>query len=40
MVSDTLIAIDKFLVPLPLAPFWILVTYYAAQLLIVHHSRR
>jgi uncharacterized membrane protein YhhN len=37
MLSDSLIAINKFLTPVPLAPFWILLTYYAAQLLIVHH---
>ncbi len=39
MASDTLIAIDKFLVPVPLASFWILATYFAAQMLIVHHVR-
>lgn len=37
MLSDSLIAINKFLTPVPLASFWILLTYYAAQLLIVHH---
>jgi uncharacterized membrane protein YhhN len=39
MVSDSLIAINRFVAPLPLAPFWILLTYYAAQMLIVHHAR-
>jgi sterol desaturase/sphingolipid hydroxylase (fatty acid hydroxylase superfamily)/uncharacterized membrane protein YhhN len=39
MVSDAFIAINKFLVPVPLASLWILATYYAAQLLIVHHAR-
>lgn len=39
MLSDTLIAIDRFLTPLPLASFWILVTYFAAQMLMVHHAR-
>jgi sterol desaturase/sphingolipid hydroxylase (fatty acid hydroxylase superfamily)/uncharacterized membrane protein YhhN len=39
MVSDSLIAIDKFLAPVPLSSLWILVTYYAAQMLIVHHAR-
>jgi alkylglycerol monooxygenase len=40
MLSDTLIAINKFLVPVPWSAFWILLTYYAAQLLIVHFLRR
>ena len=39
MVSDACIAINKFLTPVPLASVWILATYYAAQLLIVHHAR-
>lgn len=39
MASDALIAIDKFLTPVPLAPLWILATYYCAQMLIVHHAR-
>ncbi len=39
MLSDTLIAINRFLTPVPLAPLWILLTYYTAQLLIVHHAR-
>jgi alkylglycerol monooxygenase len=37
MLSDALIAVNKFLTPVPLAGFWILLTYYCAQLLIVHH---
>ena len=36
---DALIAINKFLAPVPLAPFWILVTYFAAQLLITRNSK-
>ena len=40
MVSDSLIAINKFVTPVPLASLWILVTYYAAQLLIVHNARK
>jgi alkylglycerol monooxygenase len=36
MASDTLIAIDKFITPVPLASFWILASYFSAQLLIVH----
>ena len=39
MLSDALIAVNKFLTPVPLASFWVLLTYYAAQLLIVHHVR-
>jgi uncharacterized membrane protein YhhN len=35
MVSDSLIAINKFLEPLPYAHFWIMLTYISAQLLIV-----
>ena len=34
MVSDSLLATNKFAFPLPMAPFWVLATYYAAQLLI------
>jgi alkylglycerol monooxygenase len=37
MVSDSLIAINKFVAPVPLAPLWILATYYLAQMLIVHN---
>ena len=40
MLSDSLIAINKFLQPVPLAPLWILASYYAAQLLIVHNVCR
>ena len=35
MISDSLIAINKFLEPLPLAGIWIMVTNIAAQYLIV-----
>jgi len=31
MVSDTLLAINRFALPLPLAPLWILATYWVAQ---------
>lgn len=31
MVSDSLLAINKFGVPLPLSPLWILLTYWLAQ---------
>ncbi len=39
MASDALIAVNKFLMPVPLASFWILVTYFAAQLLITRNSK-
>jgi uncharacterized membrane protein YhhN len=35
MISDSLIAINKFMEPLPLAAFWIMATYISAQFLIV-----
>jgi uncharacterized membrane protein YhhN len=39
MVSDSLIAINKFVTPVELSSLWILATYYAAQVLIVHNAR-
>lgn len=38
MLSDSLLAINKFATPLPFAQFWVLATYYAAQLLIAHNA--
>ena len=38
MLSDSLLAIDKFAMPLPMAKLWVLATYYAAQVLIVHNA--
>lgn len=35
MISDSLIAINKFLEPLPMAGVWIMITYIVAQYLIV-----
>jgi len=35
LLSDTLLALNKFVTPLPLASLWVLASYYAAQLLIV-----
>jgi uncharacterized membrane protein YhhN len=35
MVSDTLIALNKFYTPIPADRFWVMSTYMAAQLLIV-----
>jgi alkylglycerol monooxygenase len=38
MVSDSLIAINKFVTPVALSALWILATYYCAQILIVHNA--
>lgn len=35
MLSDALLATNRFVQPLPLAQLWVLASYYAAQLLIV-----
>ena len=35
MLSDSLLATNRFVTPLPMAQFWVLATYYAAQALIV-----
>ena len=37
MLSDTLLAINRFVTPLPLSAVWVLTTYYAAQFMIVRH---
>jgi alkylglycerol monooxygenase len=34
MMSDSLLATNKFAFPLPMAQFWVLATYYVAQILI------
>jgi uncharacterized membrane protein YhhN len=39
MLSDTLLAINRFANPLPMAQFWVLTTYYLAQALIAHNAR-
>jgi alkylglycerol monooxygenase len=39
MASDSLLALNRFWHPLPLAPLWVLTTYYAAQVLIAGFSR-
>jgi len=38
MASDSLLAVNKFVAPLPLAPLWVLSTYYVAQILIARHA--
>jgi alkylglycerol monooxygenase len=40
MLSDALLATNRFVAPLPLASLWVLGTYYAAQFLIVRHAVR
>lgn len=40
MLSDALIAVNRFVQPLPLAPLWILSSYYLAQCLIIHNARQ
>ncbi|NMM91607.1 hypothetical protein B2J88_46210 [Rhodococcus sp. SRB_17] len=40
MLSDALLATHRFVLPLPLAPLWVLASYYAAQVLIVHGMLR
>jgi uncharacterized membrane protein YhhN len=35
VISDTMIALDKFLTGIPLAGFWIMITYISAQYLIM-----
>jgi alkylglycerol monooxygenase len=40
MASDTLLAVNKFALPLPLASLWVLATYYTAQILIARNALR
>lgn len=40
VLSDSLIAINKFSTPLPMASFWIMATYIAAQFLIYCGARK
>ncbi len=40
MISDSLLATNKFVSPLPMAQVWVLGTYYVAQILIVRHALR
>jgi len=39
LLSDSLLAVNRFVLPLPLASFWVLGSYYVAQLLLVHHAQ-
>ena len=38
MLSDSLLAINRFTAPLPLASLWVLATCYAAQVLIASNA--
>jgi alkylglycerol monooxygenase len=38
MLSDSLLALNLFYRPIPLAPLWVLSTYYVAQILIARYS--
>lgn len=40
LLSDTLLAVNRFLQPLPLAPVWVLASYWAAQTLIAMSVNR
>ncbi|MEG0047153.1 MAG: lysoplasmalogenase, partial [Comamonas sp.] len=40
MVSDSILAINRFVQPLPWAAIWVLTSYYVAQALIVQGSLR
>jgi alkylglycerol monooxygenase len=40
MLSDSILAVNKFIMPVPLAPLWILSTYFMAQLLFAHFALR
>ena len=39
MLSDSLLAINRFLEPLPLASLWVLSSYYVAQILIIRNAQ-
>ncbi|HNK54405.1 MAG TPA: lysoplasmalogenase family protein, partial [Ottowia sp.] len=39
MLSDSLLATNRFVQPLPLAPLWVLGSYFIAQLLIAACAR-
>lgn len=36
MLSDSVLAVDRFVQPVPMAILWVLMTYFAAQFCIVH----
>ncbi len=40
MLSDSILATNRFAMPVPMAQFWVLSTYYVAQILIACNVRR
>ncbi len=40
MLSDSILATNRFAMPVPLAQFWVLSTYYVAQILIACNAQR
>jgi hypothetical protein len=40
MLSDALLAVNRFVAPLPMAQLWVLTTYYTAQVLILMWASR
>ena len=38
MLSDSLLATNKFAFAVPMAQFWVLATYYVAQILIARNA--
>jgi uncharacterized membrane protein YhhN len=38
ILSDSIIAVDKFLTPISFSSFWIMTTYYSAQFCIISGS--
>jgi uncharacterized membrane protein YhhN len=39
MLSDALLAFNRFVQPLPMAALWVLSSYYLAQVLMVRYAR-
>ncbi|MEY4267751.1 MAG: hypothetical protein RIS90_2286 [Pseudomonadota bacterium] len=39
MLRDAILGVDRIVLPLPLAPLWVLGCYFVAQILIVHNAR-
>lgn len=38
-ISDSMIALNRFVTPLPGAQYWIMISYYGAQFLLTHDAR-
>jgi uncharacterized membrane protein YhhN len=39
MLSDAVLGVDRFVQPVPLAPLWVLGSYFVAQILMVLNAR-